>query len=226
MRGISHIFSTMRGSVAGVTYLTTPSGQIIGRQRTIPVNPRTSKQTEIRSQFANSAGAWEALSDADRLDWQVYADTLGTGKTGRQLFIANYSLAKYMAVNSSGIMTPDTTPPTDPGVLAISDVAPIAYVGPGTGVSIAWTNPNADSVAALIQISTQQTVARNRFQGPFRSDNLTVQETAGSTSSFYEFDGLVDGYVYFIRIKFVTNDTPHRCSPAYIVRAVAATVAP
>lgn len=221
---VSTIFSSIRGSVAGTTYLTTPSGQIIGRQRTVPCNPQTSKQTEIRSQFASAIGAWEGLTDSVRSGWDAYADSLGTGQTGRQVFISNYTLGKYLALNSSGIVTLSTSAPTDPGVLAIENVSAITYVGPGTGVSISWEIPGADDCVAYVQISNAQSAARARFQGPFRSDNAEVAASAGSSATFQEFDGLTEDAVYFMRLRVLTADTPFRKSAEYIVRAVAETV--
>jgi len=222
----SHLFAGMRGSIAGVTYFTTGAGQIIARQRTNPVNPQSNKQTQIRNRFATAAYAWEAMSDSNRSLWNDYADSLGTGQTGRSVFIANYTLAAHANDIEPAICTLTSNPPTSPGVLPIDAVAIGTYMGPGTGIAVDVSSMYAEDIAVLIQRSRQFSTARNTFQGPFDPDTNVAELLAAPASVHYEFDDLVAGGVYFFRVNAVQCADFHIKSADYILRGVAVTVAP
>jgi hypothetical protein len=83
------------GSYAGVTSSRNRFGQYL-RTRAIPVQPRTPKQTTIRSLFTAGSSDWRGLSDVQRTAWNDYAaqisysDRLGSSysPTGAALFVA------------------------------------------------------------------------------------------------------------------------------------------
>lgn len=220
----STIFNSIRGSVAGTTFFTNPEGQIIGRMKTKPVNPQTAPQSLIRAQFSGSVAAWEAMAEADRDLWNSYALGLGTGKTGRQVFIGNYTLANHAHGINPASVSVDDAPPEDPGVLPVDLVVAAPPTGPGTGIGLEIGNGNVYDFAAVVSISPQFSVARNRYQGPFLSSSDQSVLCSGPSTTVIEFLTLVLGGVYFMRVKCVRSDDYHTISPSYIVRAVAVTV--
>lgn len=221
---VSSPWSTIRGSIAGTTYFTTPSGQIIARQRTIPVNPKTSNQTTIRSAFAQAVGAWEALTDAVREDWDDYAASLGTGQSGRQIFIGNYSLAVYANTRSTGFITLGTGAPDNPGVLPFGPVEAGTFATAGqTGVAINVENPNTEDVVAITEISRVFGPGRARFKGPFKSSTFTLTTLTGLTVTTIPIQGLVAGGIYFIRVRGIDEEAGFRISAESIIRAIAVT---
>ena len=220
---VSTLFSSIRGSVAGTTYLTTPSGQIIGRQKTNPVNPQSGLQTARRAAFAENVAAWETLTSTKRVKWQDYADSLGAGQTGRQVFLANLAIAQWADDIAPSDIAVVFDPPTDMGVLPISNVEAGDYSAIGTGIAIKATNPNLYDVLFIAQRSRQFSSARNTFQGPF--DPLTNDSDLVTTENIADivFEELVEGGIYFIRIVAVKPETFHIVSASYIIRTVAVT---
>lgn len=220
----STIFNSIRGSVAGTTFFTNPEGQIIGRMKTKPVNPQTGPQSLIRSQFSGSVGVWEAMTQANRDLWNSYAIGLGSGKTGRQVFIGNYTLAEHSNGINAASVTLDDAPPEDPGVLPVGSIVSAPITSPGTGVALEVGNPNTYDFSAVCAISPQFSPARQRYQGPFLSASDQAVLCSGPSTQLIEFLNLVLGGVYFIRIKCVRSDDYHTISPSYIVRGIATTV--
>lgn len=60
--------ANMSGSQAGTVHSHNQFGSYT-RNRVVPVNPRTEKQTSARSRLAYCAARWRLLTDSQRLDW-------------------------------------------------------------------------------------------------------------------------------------------------------------
>ncbi len=220
---VSTIFASMRGSIAGTTFFTTPSGAIIARSKTIPSFPATSYQTMINSCFAAASGEWESIDQSERDLWDAYGQTVPDKPDGRTIFMANYSLARYASLRSTAIMTPTSDAPTNPGVLPVEDVGVVEFVPVGTGIAVALTNPGLEAVAVLAQISNGFAPTRNRYKGPWLSSLYVVQALAAESGGIVNFEGLIEDLVYFVRIRTITAATAHRKSSDVFLRAVAET---
>lgn len=128
MRMLSHIASNMLGSVGGITYMNNPFHQIVGRQRTVPVQPNTNNQVFAKSAFSDAVQAWEQTSISNRQGWDDYAATVTyTGPlgdyhpSGRMLAIAQYQVIGYL-INQQFTEFADglsMEPPQLPGLLVI-----------------------------------------------------------------------------------------------------------
>ena len=74
------------GSYQGITSSRNRYGQYV-RTRAIPVQPRTTRQGQVRGVFGASATQWRGLTDAQRAAWAnmaanyAYTDSLGQGYT-------------------------------------------------------------------------------------------------------------------------------------------------
>jgi hypothetical protein len=106
----SSLLSDIRGSVGGTTYSRNRGGSY-ARNRTVPINPQSSSQTRARSDLAQYSVGWASLTNAQRLAWNQYAETvvalnvLGESitYTGQQMYIRSNTLlelASLAAVNS------------------------------------------------------------------------------------------------------------------------------
>ena len=217
----SPVFNSIRGSIGGATYFTTPAGQIICRNRTHPVNPQTGLQTLRRAGFAYMSAAWELLSSADKTSWKDYADSLSTGQSGRAIFIANLTVANWAYTVDNNVIVVSTAPPTDPGVLPIADIEVILYTAVGTGIRIEAFNPNAYPIVFIVQRSRQFSVSRNRLQGPFLASTTVVESVNSVSTLSLDFENLVENGVYFIKLRAVKEESFHTISASYIVRAIA-----
>lgn len=67
--------SEIRGSIAGNVFSRGRAGAII-RNRTVPINPQTQSQTDVRSLFSSIAAAWRLLTGAEKEQWKLFADQL------------------------------------------------------------------------------------------------------------------------------------------------------
>lgn len=82
----SHIVTGASGSVGGTTYAKNRNGLYL-REKTVPTQPRTTAQTNVRASFTGSAQSWRGLSDAQRAAWTALGkqvtttDALGQSST-------------------------------------------------------------------------------------------------------------------------------------------------
>jgi hypothetical protein len=146
------------GSQAGTTASRNRFGQYL-RTRAIPVQPRTPKQTFVRSLFTAGSSNWRALNGTNQQLWNDYAaqlsysDRLGSSysPTGAELFTGS--------VVSNGVATPPTVPPSTLPVFLLN-VTDMVYTDPSPG-------PEALNVTI----------------SPTSNDNLFSVETSGPISA-------------------------------------------
>lgn len=105
-----------RGSLAGTTFTKNRYGAV-ARQKVSPVQPRTQEQLQRRASFTFNSQGWRALTDAQRSQWNTYAqnhpisDVFGDS----QVLGAN---AAYVQINATrGLLglAAVAVPPIDPG---------------------------------------------------------------------------------------------------------------
>jgi hypothetical protein len=229
MRVKSHLFSTMRGSVAGVTYTANQYHAIVGRQRVSPVQPGTTPQSIVKAAFAGGSTAYELLTDAQRQAWEDYAQTLTYQGPlgdytvgGRSVAMGQYALSRIcVAKGIATIPAASMTAPTTAGFLSIGGFLTDAPSATGTGVNLTITNDNDEDVTVLVELSLKQSDARMRYKGPWVPSTFMGFEVPASTSADEDITGLVDGGVYFMRVRLISSDAPRRLSAPLIIRFVA-----
>lgn len=234
MKFLSQVYTIARGSVGGITYTANQYHQLIARARTSPVNPGSTLQTAIRSAFTGAETLWKALTQRQRDDWKLYA--LNTPRqnplgpitlTGRAFMRGVISLREYMASELGLVFVDADAGPATPGMLNIINVIPIPPAGPSTGCSISWTNPigNPD-IHLMLQISPAFEPTRESYKGPWDTTKNVGDSTPAGAAGFQEFVGLVEGKAYFMRLRAIYEEGPHKMSEDFIVRQVAVTVGP
>lgn len=228
MRILSPLMSIARGSVAGLTFTANQFHQIVVRQKTAPVNPKTTFQEQMRVAFAAASVHWKGLVQSVRDDWSDYAKTvdypgpLGSYVvTGRNIFMANAAMILYINARALDTLTLSTAAPTIPGVPSWSDVSTDAPSVPGTGFSIHLENISGDDMNYFITISPPQAPSRLRYKGPWDSSSAVSDTVASLAAVSIDFLTLQEGAAYFARIKGITVEAPHRSSFDIIVRRIA-----
>jgi hypothetical protein len=226
---ISPVWSVIRGSIAGTTYFPNQYGQIIGRQRTRPVNPGSTHQNRIRSAFDRAQSEYADLTVPQQEDWDTYAASVpresGVGVItlkGKQVCIGNYGLALYLdnlGVCSFGAI--NNLAPTIMGMLAISNpqiTAPTA----GNGFRISCGNDNGHTVFLIAQRSPQTADDRYFWKGPWDSSNPGLQSVVipDAGSDGIDFANLTLDAPYFCRFRFISETAPFRLSPVFILRKI------
>lgn len=226
----SHLMSIMRGSVGGITYLAGPNHQIVARARTSPVNPQTTRQSQMRSEFSGAAARWNALTPAERRAWKNYAETITIENpvdnfvpTGRQIFIGNIGTREYLSVRGITFSDYLDTAPLYPGRLVVENLDVIPPEPAHTGFQIQVTNPNPEGVFLYGWISPVQNPSRNTYQGKMDSESLQSVNLISLGSGIITFDVGLNDQVFFARVRLITEEAGFRTSAQYQLRCVVST---
>lgn len=218
---VSHAWSSARGSIAGITYLTTPSGAIIARQRVKPVNPNSMRQVQTRNALASAATDWIRLTDAQRESWDAAAGTTFTllGRTmttpgnGRALFIKTGSTINYLKARGLVGAKFNGVAPNSVGVPLVLPVIgdPSGQAGT-TGYTVSFTNADPGRpVYVMIQAGYQVNSSRKYYRGPWRDDTLSVLAIDEGATETYNMDypaGALEGQRVYLRyVPFYKPET-------------------
>lgn len=205
---LSQVYTQIRGSVGGITYLTTPAGAMIARARVIPVNTPTPYRSAIQGAFTAAVSGWQALPVAKRLLWSVWAQANGGTRTGREEFMAGGTFKEY------GILTVPTgwpvivatnDPPTFVGHPSITFISVPFITAALTGCSFQVQNNSALQVAAICEISPALSTARNYWKGPWLPVFSLGASILPGVKKKFDFSGLIAGERYFARVRVMTN---------------------
>ncbi len=228
-KALSQVYTIIRGSVGGVTYLANQFHQIVVRARTAPVQPGTTPQGQMRSAFSAAEAQWRLASAIQQSAWRFYAQSvqypgpLGNYTiTGRLRFLGTLALASYLNSRFAKTITVSPVPPTRSGWFLISNYSLEVIGAVGTGFALQLTNDEEDDAVVLINVSPPQNNTRNFWKGPW-DDNLTqAVDVAASSSLTHDIDGLVDGATYFVKIRVIGDNVNHRFSTTLIEKRIAA----
>lgn len=209
---LSQVYTVIRGSVGGVTYLAGPHHALIARARVAPVNPASPNQNLVRGFWSQAATEWHGLTDIVRRQWAQYALTVQfqspTGPytvSGRALF-TSYRMVYWYLLYKLIYAYVNTGAPTTPGALLTPTASDAALSAPGIGRTITINNLNIGRVTAYLELSPIQSTIRNSWKGPFDSTTLVGSGIISpSSSSPISFTGLVSGAVYFVRIGLIST---------------------
>lgn len=228
-RFLSQVYTGIRGSVGGVTYLSNQYHQLIARARTAPVQPNTNNQGLVRGAFEDASSLWLSQSPANRLLWEAYADTVSYAGPlgpytvpGRQVFIGTQGLRMYAASKGIAFLAgSETDPPDVPGVLSLGTITIDAPTPGNTGFVVAMTNRNAEDINLVAERSISFNATRLRYKGPWLSDTIVGEHLAPLATSSLAFTGLTLGMFYFIRVRAISYQHPFRLSAEAFIRCEA-----
>lgn len=203
----SPVWSHISGSICGTTYLTTSAGQIIGRQRTVPVDTPTNFKTYIRNAMSTRASHWNALTSGQRAGWDAWAIANGIA-SGREAYMSGTTFMQFVDNTTlAGVMTGlrDDAPDTNNSVQVV--VSPAAPVTPSPGaIAVKIRNTGPMRVYAYVEISPGMNPARNYYKGPWVTAQSKAFSIASGVTPVTDFIGLTVGLKYFSRVRCVTAD--------------------
>ena len=232
-RALSQIVTVIRGSVGGITFTANQWHQILLRARTAPVQPQTNAQGYIKTGFAEASDLWKNLTPVIRAQWTDYALSVTyTGPLGdytlpgRQIFMAAVSLFGFL--RNAGLISAaiTTDPPIIPGRATITNINADVLGAPGTGFQVNVSNPSAEDIFVLMELSPPFNQTRLRYKGPFNFNSAIIVHLPASTSSFHAFTGLIEDLAYFVRLRGVVTAGPARLTLETFLRAVATVTVP
>lgn len=162
------------GSVGGTVFSRNTYGNYI-RNRTTPINPQTSRQTEVRAAIAYLAAYWaQTLTDAERTAWNLYAaSVVMKNRLGEDTYLSGYN----MFLRSNSLAKRATYPVFEPGpttfeLPAQDPTLDFTATEAGQTISVtfddAMTWCNENSARMYVFQGSPQNAQRNFFDGPWR----------------------------------------------------------
>ncbi len=206
---VSPVWSSIRGSIAGTTYLTTPAGAIIGRQRVQPTQAPTPFRTFAKNALSQAASDWDGLTVDQKKDWNVWAAANST-LTGRQEFTAGRSLRNFVFLSGIAgvqVITTDLLAPTFNGHPVVTVQATVYTTALGTGVAFKTTNTGPEKVIVMLELSAGLSNGRYYWKGPWDASKSIAFLQLAANSATTNFDGLVESRRYYVRCRAFTMDT-------------------
>lgn len=134
------MISDMRGKINGTVHSKNTYGQYM-RNKVTPVNPSTTSQAQVRSQFGENSQAWRGLTDSERGAWEGASNNfLQTNIFGDSFKYTGFNL--FMRVNRwlQTISEPTVTTPPIPTAVTNSMITALTANGT-TGVLTATYDP-------------------------------------------------------------------------------------
>lgn len=183
--------SEIRGSSNGVTFSRNRFGMYI-RQRSVPVNPQSSRQAVVRGYFNDLATRYrDTLSPAQRSQWQLYAEnTSWLNKLGQQIYLTGQN--QYIRSNSIALV----------GDVSLYDDAPSEFGIPAQEtlwtptaseatqeISIAYTfAADEDDQVFAFYMGRPRSASRNYYGGPWRHIGNVIGDSTTPPASPAPFD--------------------------------------
>jgi hypothetical protein len=192
------------------------------RNKTIPVNPNTPKQSQVRSFLGNLSSAWRTLSVTDREAWKALADALAPTNVFGQTFKYtgfNVYIKSNQTLQTAGLPTltsPDTIPPAFP-VLETSVEADVSENHLLFSALFDGDPVTPEGLVLVVQATpaVSANISNASVERTYRSILTTAQEqdfTSGTNmlsawTAVFGSDGFIAGNVIYIRAKMLSLTT-------------------
>lgn len=170
------ITTAISGKIDGLVFSHNAGGKYI-RNLAIPTNPNTIFQQVVRTAVAGLTATWQALTQAQRDAWELYADNvLITNRVGDQVNISG--MAMYVRSNVTklqiGAARQDTAPSifnigprTQTPVLVATEASQNLDVQFATSLlGDPWANETGSFL--VVYVARPQNASVNFFKGPYR----------------------------------------------------------
>lgn len=205
----------LSGSAGGLTAAHNRYGQYV-RNRSVPVNPNSTRQQEVRNAFATATLAWRDLDDNERQLWRAYADqTPILNKLGETVIPTGQAM--YVSTNTFRLGLGQTildAAPSTPGRSSLGNITSVVIT---EGAEIVLTTVGATALGpAICQIGPALSPGKNFFAGPYSLyATVTLTATGGTFAEPAQvpYGNTVDGQRRPVRI--LGSDAEGRLSDAY-----------
>jgi hypothetical protein len=147
------------------------------RNRTSPVQPRTSAQLNQRARMSTNAAGWRALTDAQRAGWLSLGLNIERTDSLGQTYTQN-GFGAYCSVNNNKLAAGDAVVSAAPAIVTPADLATVTVTLTAAAFSIAYTaTPLAAGVRLFIFCSPQRSAGVS-FNGDYRLLAVTAAAAA------------------------------------------------
>lgn len=190
----SALLTQASGSVGGVTFSHNRGGMYT-RARTIPTDPASEFQTELRASFGGLAAAWGSiLTQAQRDAWDLYADNVTvTNPLGDQIKLSGQQwyvkanaprlqAALFLGVAASALRVDDG--PTTFNLTSLTAGQPTLTAPDGISQPyVADESRTQNGGLILVYQGRPQSSGRRFYKGPFRLAGVVVGDTTTPPTS-------------------------------------------
>jgi hypothetical protein len=170
------------GSVGGVTSAHNRFGQY-RRARSIPVNPNSPKQGQVRARLSANAAAWRTLTANQREGW----DSLGMNVQRNDALGQSYTLTGFMAycmVNNLNLTAGNAIVADAPAISTPSTLTTATVTLTAAAFSVAFTVTPLAAGARLFAFASPQRSAGRQFEGDFRLISVSAAAAASPVDLF------------------------------------------
>ena len=223
------LVSDIRGSIGGSVFARNAGGLYV-RNRVAPLNPQSTRQTQVRSNLSSLSNAWStALTQAQRDGWNQYASQVPLfNALGEQRFVSG--LAMYVRANTLLLDTGGTRRDDPPDSFTLGPSVTPTYTLDSTADTIqvddfSGFTPSTTPINVLFTQSPAQNPGVNFLAGPFRKyagQSFTTDPAppttpaVAATAAAFPF---ASGQAVFLRSAVVTPDG--RVGPPQVQRFLA-----
>lgn len=175
----------MRGSIAGNVYSRNRYGAY-ARARTVPVNPNTSLQQEVRSALSALTARWSStLTSAQRTAWNLYGSSVEmTNKLGETIHLSgfNHFIRSNQFLERFNLTQVDAGPvifelPAADPLFSVTASEATQIVSYTFDTTLSWANE--DNGWLILEMGSPQNAQRNFFAGPWRYVAAVAGAAAG-----------------------------------------------
>jgi hypothetical protein len=164
----------MTGSIAGNTFARNRSGNYV-RAKTMPVNPRTALQDDVRTVLSQLSEYWHTTcTAAQRLAWETYAAAVQVkNRLGENIYLTgfNHFIRSNTLRMQAGLAIVDSGP-TTLSMPAQDPTFAIEATASDNHVAVTFDNDQPwailSTAALAVYIGEPQLATRNFFAGPWR----------------------------------------------------------
>jgi hypothetical protein len=193
------------GSYAGVVSSRNRFGQYV-RNRSIPVQPRTTFQLAVRARLSANSAAWRTLTAAQQAGWASLALLMARTDSLGQTYTPTGAQA-YASVNNNLDAAGDSTVSDAPALVtpsALTSVTLTATSGGSPALSAAFTpTPPAAGQRVFAYASPQRSAGRN-FNADYRLITVSAAAAASPVNLLSDytarFGALVAGTKLFVSL--------------------------
>lgn len=165
------------GSLGGITAARNRFGQY-ERQRSMPVQPRTTAQVAARTRLSDVSALWRGLTEAERAAWNSFAGSFTITNSLGQTVNLTGAMA-YAKINTVNLLIGDAVNDTPPALPSFDPLNVTALVADSSPQDLALTGTSPAAGTKYMVYAAAPASAGRSFIGNFRYLETFTAATAG-----------------------------------------------
>lgn len=206
----SHIFSSISGSVGGLTYGKNASTDNLMSVRPIRNYPISGRLAAARNILPAAIGAWKRTTTAQKKDWDIVAYP----ERGLTVFLRTYMHVRMNFANAGLAGSPSLSPAPFGTIVSVGSLVRQNPVAPNKGFRIYFTNTGNVSIYYYWYISQKAYADRVYKPKPTRWTYIGRDMVNAGSSQTRNFYTLTPGMKYWVKVYSIKSATPYLSAKA------------